>query len=95
MKIEAVLEFNDKGYLAQACNFPGVFGRSLYKEEALGKLLEDLKVYCQWLGKDFSREIFEVVVVNDASKDETEYVLRVLQEIYPNLNVVNLFKNVR
>lgn len=37
---------------------------------------------------------FEVVVVNDASKDETEYVLRVLQEIYPNLNVVNLFKNV-
>lgn len=37
---------------------------------------------------------FEVVVVNDASNDETEYVLRVLQEIYPNLNVVNLFKNV-
>lgn len=37
---------------------------------------------------------FEVVVVNDASKDETEYVLRVLQEIYPNLNVVNLYNNV-
>lgn len=37
---------------------------------------------------------FEVVVVNDASNDETEYVLRVLKEIYPNLNVVNLYKNV-
>jgi glycosyltransferase involved in cell wall biosynthesis len=37
---------------------------------------------------------FEVVVVNDASKDETEYVLRVLQEIYPKLNVVNLYNNV-
>lgn len=37
---------------------------------------------------------FEVVIVNDASKDETEYVLRVLQEIYPNLNVVNLYENV-
>ncbi|HRS30653.1 MAG TPA: hypothetical protein P5546_04925 [Bacilli bacterium] len=69
MKIEAVLEFNDKGYLAQACNFPGVFGRSLYKEEALGKLLEDLKVYCQWLGKDFRREIFEVVVVKEIKSD--------------------------
>ncbi len=37
---------------------------------------------------------FEVVVVNDASKDETEYMLRVLQEIYPNLNIVNLYNNV-
>ncbi|MFA6807223.1 MAG: glycosyltransferase [Bacteroidales bacterium] len=37
---------------------------------------------------------FEVVVVNDASKDESEYILRVLQEIYPNLNVVNLYENV-
>lgn len=37
---------------------------------------------------------FEVVIVNDASKDETEYVLRILQEIYPNLNVVNLYENV-
>lgn len=37
---------------------------------------------------------FEVVVVNNASKDETEYVLRVLKEIYPNLNVVNLYENV-
>lgn len=33
---------------------------------------------------------FEVVVVNDASQDETEYTLRVLQEIYPHLKVVNL-----
>lgn len=37
---------------------------------------------------------FEVVVVNDASRDESEYVLRVLQEIYPNLNVVHLYENV-
>ncbi len=37
---------------------------------------------------------FEVVVVNDASVDETEYVLHVLKEIYPNLNVVNLYNNV-
>ncbi|MDD2191671.1 MAG: glycosyltransferase, partial [Bacteroidales bacterium] len=37
---------------------------------------------------------FEVVVVNDASKDESEYVLRVLQEIYPHLNVVRLYENV-
>ncbi|MBP1645301.1 MAG: glycosyl transferase family 2 [Bacteroidetes bacterium] len=37
---------------------------------------------------------FEVVVVNDASNDETEYMLRVLQEIYPNLNIVNLYNNV-
>ncbi|HPN90209.1 MAG TPA: hypothetical protein PK169_02390 [Bacilli bacterium] len=62
MKIEAVLEFNDKGYLAQACNFPGVFGRSLYKEEALGKLLKDLKVYCQWLEKILEEKFLRLLL---------------------------------
>lgn len=37
---------------------------------------------------------FEVVVVNDASTDETEYILKLLQEIYPNLNVVHLYENI-
>lgn len=37
---------------------------------------------------------FEVVVVNDASTDETEYILKLLQEIYPNLSVVHLYENI-
>ncbi|MDR0971393.1 MAG: glycosyltransferase [Bacteroidales bacterium] len=37
---------------------------------------------------------FEVVVVNDSSKDKSEAVLRVFQEVYPHLNVVNLYDNV-
>lgn len=37
---------------------------------------------------------FEVIVVNDASTDDTEYVLKGLSAIYPHLKVVNIVENV-
>ncbi|MDR1847272.1 MAG: glycosyltransferase [Bacteroidales bacterium] len=35
---------------------------------------------------------FEVVVVNNASSDETEFMLKVLAKIYPQLKIVNLYE---
>lgn len=37
---------------------------------------------------------YEVIVVNDASTDETEYILKGLSVIYPHLKVVNIVENV-
>lgn len=37
---------------------------------------------------------FEVIVVNDASTDESEYILKAFSKIYPNLKVVNIVENV-
>lgn len=37
---------------------------------------------------------FEVIVVNDASADDTEYVLKAFSKLYPNLKTVNIVENV-
>ncbi len=37
---------------------------------------------------------YEVVVVNDCSDDDSDYLLRSFSDKYPNLNVVNIVKNV-
>jgi glycosyltransferase involved in cell wall biosynthesis len=37
---------------------------------------------------------YEVVVVNDCSDDDTDYLLRSFSDKYPHLNVVNIVKNV-
>ncbi|MCX6230593.1 MAG: glycosyltransferase [Bacteroidetes bacterium] len=37
---------------------------------------------------------FEVVVVNDASNDDTYYLLKILSEKYPHLKIVNFIDNV-
>ncbi len=38
--------------------------------------------------------VYEVIVVNDASTDETEYVLKGLSAVYRHLKVVNIVENV-
>lgn len=38
--------------------------------------------------------LYEVIIVNRASQDETEYLLKVFQETYPHLKIVNLQNNV-
>lgn len=37
---------------------------------------------------------YEVIVVNDASTDDTEYILKGLSVVYPHLKVVNIVENV-
>lgn len=43
------------------------------------------------LAQDYPQ--FEVVVVNDASDDDTYYLLKLLSEAHPNLSVVNINQN--
>ena len=50
MKIEAVCEYNDLGYLIYAANFPGAFVRGTTENEALAKFPGELRSYLRWCG---------------------------------------------
>lgn len=50
MKIEAVCEFNDMGYLIYAANYPGAFVRGSTENEALAKFGGELRSYLRWSG---------------------------------------------
>jgi glycosyltransferase involved in cell wall biosynthesis len=66
-------------------NFPPVSVVLVTKDEQ-ENLKERLPVILEQQYPDF-----EVVIVNNASSDETEFVLKVFQKIYPQLKVVNLY----
>lgn len=64
MKIEAVCEYNDGGYLLYAQNYPGAFVRGATENEALAKFPGELRSYLRWSGQaQFSWEnpVVEVV----------------------------------
>lgn len=48
MKIEAVCEYNDLGYLIWAANYPGAFVRGATENEALAKFGGELRSYLRW-----------------------------------------------
>jgi glycosyltransferase involved in cell wall biosynthesis len=61
---------------------------SAFNEEANLK-----KNISKWLNQDYTRNgkrLFEVVIVNDNSQDDSFYYLHTLQDQYPHLHVVNL-----
>ena len=45
MKIEAVCEYNDLGYLIYAANYPGAFVRGTSENEALAKFPGEVRSY--------------------------------------------------
>ena len=57
------------------------------EESVLGETLETI------LNFDYPSELFEVVVINDGSIDNTESVARTLQKKYANLRVLTIPKN--
>lgn len=71
MKIEAVCEYNDLGYLIYAANFPGAFVRGTTENEALAKFPGELRSYLRWCG--------EAAACPDAP--EIEIVQRKLSEL--------------
>ena len=50
MTIEAVCEYNDRGYLIYAANYPGAFVRGRTESEALAKFPGELRSYLHWCG---------------------------------------------
>jgi len=54
------------------------------EEDVIGETLEHI------LNLNYPSELFEVIVVNDGSLDETEHVVRGLQRKYPNLKLINV-----
>lgn len=46
--IRAIVEYNAYGYLVYAEQYPGAYGRGATQQEALTKLVQDVKRYCLW-----------------------------------------------
>lgn len=94
--------------LLQILYFIIVFGRTCYRKKKIKTNEVKYSVSVVICVKNESKNIkdklpiileqeypnFEVVVVNDASQDDTGFVLDVLQKIYPILQILNLPNNV-
>ena len=50
MKIEAVCEYNDGGYLFYAANYPGAFVRGASEAMALAKFGGEIRSFLRWSG---------------------------------------------
>lgn len=65
--IRAVVEYNDSGFLVYADNYCGAFTRGKTKEEALGKLPDEIRRYHLWATEDSlpQNEPLTVMVVRE------------------------------
>ena len=69
MIIRAVIEFNEDGYMIFAENFPGAFSRGRTREEALGKLIGEVRQYVLWAtGKECSDDCHIEIVLEEKSE---------------------------
>ena len=50
MKIEAVCEYNEQGYLIYAANYVGAYVRGATESEALSKFCGEVRSYLRWCG---------------------------------------------
>ncbi len=50
MKIEAVCEYNENGYLIYAVNYVGAYVRGATENEALAKFGGEIRSYLRWCG---------------------------------------------
>ena len=72
-KVYAVVEYNDKGFMVYADNYPGSFTRAKTKDEALLKLAADLDRFISWM--------------NDLPFYKGEYEIDIVQEQQSKLNI--------
>ena len=64
MTIKAVCEYNDRGWLIYAANFPGAFVRGASEREALAKFPGELRSYLRWCGQaDAYKETARIEIV--------------------------------
>lgn len=50
----AVLEFNEEGYLIYSESFPGAYVRGKNRQEALAKFQDEIEQYCKWAEIDIT-----------------------------------------
>ncbi len=55
MKIEAVCEYNDRGYLFYAANYPGAYVRGESEASALAKFGGEIRGFLRWSGETVPR----------------------------------------
>lgn len=70
MKIKAVCEYNDKGYLIYAANYIGAYVRGATENEALAKFGGEVRSYLRWCGVcEPPREDAEIEIVQRKESD--------------------------
>lgn len=52
----AVLEFNQEGYLVYSESFPGAYVRGSTLDEALGKFPDEISKYCLWAKLNLAKD---------------------------------------
>ena len=78
LRVYATAEYNDKGWLVYAENYPGAFVRGVNKAEALGKFRREMRTYLRW--RDgccmdtepvviLTREVESALHIEDADSD--------------------------
>ncbi len=68
MIIRAIIEYNEKGYMIFAENFPGAFSRGKTKDEAMNKLVCEIKQFVFWsTGKSCSDDCSIEIVQEEKS----------------------------
>ena len=65
MKIEAVCEYNQNGWLIYAANYPGAYVRGASKNEALAKFPGELRSYLRWARKIAEFEGVDIEIVQE------------------------------
>lgn len=63
--VNIVMEYNDKGYMLFAENYPGAFMRGKTKEEALGKVPTEILSYNTWRGCAAPQPGTPIVIVQE------------------------------
>ncbi|MDD6644429.1 MAG: hypothetical protein PUF80_09440 [Firmicutes bacterium] len=70
MKIKAVCEYNDQGYLIYAANYVGAYVRGATENEALSKFSGEVRSYLRWCGVcEPPKEDAEVEIVQRKESD--------------------------
>lgn len=68
MKIQCVWEHNGNDTLLYSCSFPGAYTRGPSKEEALSKMADEIRSFCEWSGVTLTEKAESEIIQEKASE---------------------------
>lgn len=68
MKIQCVWEHNGNDTLLYSCSFPGAYTRGPSKEEALSKMADEIRSFCEWSGVTLTEKAEAEIIQEKASE---------------------------